>query len=154
MSINIVPTHNHLSQVRNTDAVPAAPSAPGLVDTLRANGPVSVASRINNRHPIESRVANWEENQQQMQMETRRRMFGIADPMKREMELSLVQQSDCLRPAVLGGSSNVHHDILANKDWSVDWEDIYKDHTATATAATAATGTNTVHQHFEQLLLK
>ena len=57
-------------------------------------------------------------------METRRRLLGMADPIKREMELELVQQSE-FRPQVLGGSARLHSDILQNKDWSVDWEDVY-----------------------------
>ncbi|KAG0681030.1 20S proteasome maturation factor [Pichia californica] len=115
MSLSIAPEAVHPSGIRNTDYAPSAPSAPGLVDTLRAGGPVSIASKINNRHPIESRILNWEENTTKSKMETHRRIFGMADPIKREMELSIVQQSE-FRPQILGGSSNIHSDILKNKD--------------------------------------
>lgn len=121
-NISIIPSNKQTSEVSNIAFANSAPSAPGLIDTLRAQGPVSIASKINNRHPIESRILNWEENQEKMKMETRRRMFGIADPIKREMELALVTD---FRPIALGGASNIHSDILKNKDWSVDWEDIY-----------------------------
>lgn len=57
-------------------------------------------------------------------MEQYRRVFGSAEPIKREMDLQIVQSTDFV-PSVLGGSSNVHRDILLNKDASVDWEDVY-----------------------------
>lgn len=85
---------------------------------------VGVAATINNRHPIESRIATWEQTQAQMHAETRRRMHGIADPVKRDMELELVTTSE-LRPGLV--SSNIHSDILRNKDTSIDWEDLYSD---------------------------
>ena len=124
MPLSLVPESSQASHVRNTQYAPPAPSAPGSIDTLRAQGPVSIASQINNRHPIESRILNWEATNTRLQMETRRRLLGMADPIKREMELELVQQSE-FRPQVLGGSARLHSDILQNKDWSVDWEDVY-----------------------------
>lgn len=124
MKLSIAPAESQPSEVRNTQFAPAAPSAPGLVDTLRAQGPVSIASQLNNRHPIESRILNWEENTTRAKTETHRRVFGMADPIKREMELNIVKQSE-FRPQVLGGSSNIHSDILLNKDTSIDWEDVY-----------------------------
>lgn len=125
MKLTITPNSSQLQEVRNTDFASNAPSAPGLVDSLRSQGPVSISSRINNRHPIESRILNWEDNMNKNKMETHRRLFGIADPIKREMELSIVKQSE-FKPKVLGGSCNIHSDILQNKDTSIDWEDIYK----------------------------
>lgn len=151
MALSLVPQTAQPSQVRNTQHAPQAPSAPGSIDTLRANGPVSIASQINNRHPIEARILHWDENSQRLQMETRRRLLGMADPIKREMELALVQQSE-FRPLVLGGSSRIHSDILQNKDCSVDWEDVYPVssdlllHTAPASAATA------LHSELEAVL--
>lgn len=95
------------------------------MDTLRSNeGPLSVSSKINNRHPLESRIKNWDQTQRDHQLETYRRMFGAAEPIKREMELNIVQEND-FKPMLLGGPSNTQRDILLNKDTRLDWEDIY-----------------------------
>lgn len=61
-------------------------------------------------------------------METLRRTFGIAEPVRREMELKIVRDGS-FRPAVLGGSAggNLHEDILVlgGRDTEVGWEDIF-----------------------------
>ncbi|ONH77129.1 Proteasome maturation factor UMP1 [Pichia kudriavzevii] len=126
MALHIVPTNtpNTDDQVKNTDYAPAAPCASGVTDTLRSNGPVQVATMINNRHPIESRILNWDKTQYAMQMETRRRVHGLADPIKREMDLHMVQLSEGV--STINGN-RIHSDMLLGKDWRVDWEDIYAD---------------------------
>ncbi|CDK28134.1 unnamed protein product [Kuraishia capsulata CBS 1993] len=97
-----------------------------LHDTIRSgDGLLSVASKVNGRHPLETRLQNWEETQQNARLEQYRRLFGAADPIRRTMDLEIVSQTD-FKPAVLGGPANVHLDILKNKDSSIDWEDIYK----------------------------
>lgn len=104
---------------------PAA-HAPGLQDVLRnQEGPSNLSSKINGRHPLESRLQNWEATEQQTRLEAYRRIFGAGEPIKRTMDLNIVEQTD-FKPQVLGGSSNVHRDILMNKDTSIDWEDVYK----------------------------
>lgn len=59
-------------------------------------------------------------------METLRRQFGIAEPVKRGMELSIVRAGEW-RPMCLGGmgGSGVHADILAGRDGEIGWEDVY-----------------------------
>jgi hypothetical protein len=44
-------------------------------------------------------------------MEMLRRQFGIAEPVRRGMELKIAEAGEW-RPAALGGSSGVHRDIL------------------------------------------
>lgn len=128
-TMNFLPNTTPSSSIRNTDLAPSAPSAPALTDTLRAQGPVNVVNAINNRHPIEARILNWDATQQKMKMETHRRLLGAADPIKREMDASMVSQSE-FRPTLLGlnGSASLHSDILQNKDVSLDWEDVYPQH--------------------------
>lgn len=87
---------------------------------------MSLASKINNRHPLEARIQNWEETQHQTKLESYRRIFGAGEPIRRTMELQIVDATD-FKPAVLGGPDTMHRDILLNKDTSVDWEDIYRD---------------------------
>ncbi|KAG7833685.1 hypothetical protein KL943_003793 [Ogataea angusta] len=136
--LRLIPGEAHSSRVSVTSFGETAPSAPGLHDTLRSGeGPLSVSSKINNRHPLESRVQNWDTTQREHQLEAYRRIFGAADPIKREMELKLVQDTD-FRPAVLGGSSNLHRDILLNKETSIDWEDIYSGKFAQTTCTNTA----------------
>ena len=58
-------------------------------------------------------------------METLRRMYGMAEPIRREMELKIVRDGTW-RPAALGGAvPSVHEDILRGRDESVTWEDVY-----------------------------
>jgi hypothetical protein len=58
-------------------------------------------------------------------MEGLRRTFGMAEPIRRGMELKLTSAGEW-RPAALGGASNVHGDILSGRDTEIDWEDVYK----------------------------
>lgn len=62
-------------------------------------------------------------------MESLRRAYGIAEPIRRGMELKLVRDRS-FRPAVLGGAKagNVHEDILVlgGRDTEVGWEDVFK----------------------------
>jgi proteasome maturation protein len=61
-------------------------------------------------------------------MESLRRTFGIAEPVRRGMELKIVRGSEW-RPAVLGGGAgglpSVHEDILRGRETDVTWEDVY-----------------------------
>lgn len=63
-----------------------------------------------------------------MKMESLRRAYGIAEPIRRGMELKIVRDGT-FRPAVLGGvkGGNVHEDILVlgGRDSEVGWEDIF-----------------------------
>ncbi|EGV62124.1 20S proteasome maturation factor [Yamadazyma tenuis] len=128
MSLRIVPDNNHQSTINHAEVGDKAAHAPGFSDMLRSQqGPASLASQINNRHPLESRLGNWEETQHQTRLESYRRVFGAGEPIKRTMELGIVEATD-FKPEVLGGSTitEMHKDILLNKDASVDWEDVYK----------------------------
>lgn len=123
--MRIVPEGNQHSNISSVKFGEVAPSAPALQDILRTQeGPLNIASQVNGRHPLEHRVQNWEQQQQDLKMEQYRRIFGQAEPIKREMDLKIVSSTDFV-PGVLGGASNVHRDILLNKDASVDWEDVY-----------------------------
>ena len=62
-------------------------------------------------------------------MEMLRRTFGIAEPVRREMEMKIVRDGS-FRPAVLGDSaagSNLHEDILVlgGRDTEIGWEDVF-----------------------------
>lgn len=62
-------------------------------------------------------------------MESLRRAYGIAEPVRRGMELKIVRDGT-FRPAVLGGAKggNLHEDILTlgGRDTEVGWEDVFQ----------------------------
>lgn len=62
-------------------------------------------------------------------MEGLRRTYGIAEPVRRGMELKIVRDGT-FRPAVLGGNKggNLHEDILVlgGRDAEVGWEDVFQ----------------------------
>ncbi|CAK7895040.1 proteasome maturation factor Ump1p [[Candida] anglica] len=126
MSLRLIPENKQASSIQSTQYGVAAQHAPGLPDVLRSGeGPSNLASKINNRHPLEARIQNWEETQLETKFESYRRIFGAGEPIKRTMELELVEATD-FKPQVLGGSDSLHRDILLNKDTSIEWEDVYK----------------------------
>lgn len=115
-----------MSSVSSTSHADASHSVPALPDTLkRQQGPLSIASQVNGRHPLESRLSNWEAAEQATKLEMYRRVFGAAEPIRRQMELGIVDATE-YRPQLLGGPDSMHRDILLNKEATVDWEDIYK----------------------------
>lgn len=64
-------------------------------------------------------------------MELLRRQFGLAEPVKRGMELAIVRAGEwtpqCLSPGsgLGGGISGLHRDILEGRDTELDWEDVF-----------------------------
>ncbi|KAK8081129.1 proteasome maturation factor UMP1 [Apiospora hydei] len=118
MSMRIVPAGDHATTYTHHLRTPGAPSAPGLYDTLR-NG---------------SRLKAWEATQEAVRMESLRKTFGIAEPIRRGMELKTVRDGEW-RPLALGGSvggSSVHEDILRGRESHIDWEDVFTGEEQTA----------------------
>lgn len=131
--MRIVPADAHSSSFSHIrPSAHGAPSAPGLHDTLRAGvGPDPFASAKDSAepasaHPLESRLKRWESTQENMRMEVLRKTYGVAEPIRRGMELKITQQGEW-RPMALGGgsSASVHEDILRGRDASISWEDVY-----------------------------
>ncbi|KAH8679071.1 proteasome maturation factor UMP1 [Tricladium varicosporioides] len=132
MAMRIAPPSSHTSSFSHVkSSTSGAPSAPGLHDTLRAGvGPTSSSNTPNalpdSAHPLESRLKNWEATQEALKMEGYRRTFGIAEPIRRGMELKIAREGEW-RPAVLGGvgRGGVHEDILRGRDTEIAWEDVF-----------------------------
>ena len=115
-----------------------APSAPGVHDTLRSNlslatpGPATTGAAappvvLQSTHPLEARLVQWRTQQHELRQSLLRRQFGIAEPVKRAMELQIVRAGEW-RPMCLGGSGGgggVHQDILTGRDCEIDWEDVF-----------------------------
>lgn len=125
-SLRLVPENKNLSSVSTTTFGEVSENTPALQDTLRAQeGPLNIASQLNGRHPLEGRIQNWEDTQQETKLEMYRRVFGAGEPIKRTMELNIVDATD-FKPQLLGGNDSMHRDILLNREATVDWEDVYK----------------------------
>lgn len=126
MSLRIVPQHSNPSSHAHTSS---APSAPSIHDTLRHGiGPSpldAAASRPASAHPLEARLRAWEATHDALRMHSLRRTFGIAEPVRRAMELKMVRDGEW-RPMALGPAlPSVHEDILRGRDDSVTWEDVF-----------------------------
>ncbi|KAK0314955.1 hypothetical protein LTR74_013332 [Friedmanniomyces endolithicus] len=134
MSLRIVPSAPHPTSIPST---PGAPSAPGVHDTLRSNlllsapppktaSLASTSSQTQSFHPLESRLSRWRAQQETLKMELLRRQFGIAEPVRRGMEMSIVLAGEW-RPMSLGCGmgASVHADILAGRDAEIGWEDVF-----------------------------
>ena len=77
-------------------------------------------------HPLETRLQKWAAAQEALKLEGLRRTFGIAEPVRRGMELRIADAGEW-RPAVLGGaSSGVHGDILRGREAEISWEDVFR----------------------------
>ncbi|RMZ84766.1 hypothetical protein DV737_g1037, partial [Chaetothyriales sp. CBS 132003] len=68
---------------------------------------------------------HWTATQQALKSQLLRRNYGIAEPLRRDMELAMVRKADSFRPSVLGPASGVHEEILTGRDTLVSWEDVY-----------------------------
>lgn len=142
-NMRITPASTHASHTTNLTSATklsssnhSAPSAPGLHDTLRSklSGPSDLAAAttsphthlesLTSTHPLEARLKHWRATQHNLKMEGLRRQFGMAEPIRRGMELAIVREGE-YRAGVLGGSAGVHGDILEGRDERIEWEDIY-----------------------------
>ncbi|KAI0837788.1 proteasome maturation factor UMP1 [Hypoxylon sp. FL0890] len=132
MSMRIVPPANYSSTFSSTNT--SAPSAPGVHDTLRHGiGPSALDSTSTSsspaapvsRHPLEARLKAWESTQENLRMESLRRTFGIAEPIRRGMELKITREGEWRPLALSGGARSVHEDILRGREAMLDWEDVF-----------------------------
>ncbi|KAK0665243.1 putative proteasome maturation factor UMP1 [Cercophora samala] len=131
MSLRIVPeSHPSSSFTHQPSRAHVAPSAPGLHDTLRAgvgaNPLTTPATQAISAHPLEARLKQWEATREQLKMETLRRTYGIAEPVRRGMELKITREGTW-KPLCLGGSStpSIHEEILTGRDGIIEWEDVF-----------------------------
>ena len=129
-SLRFVPAADHSSSFSHLSIhEKGAPSAPGLHDTLRFGvGPnPHSGDKPASAHPLESRLKAWEATQENMRMETLRRTYGMAEPIRRGMELKITRDGQW-RPLALSGAlgtSSVHEEILRGRDETITWEDVF-----------------------------
>ncbi|GAA5871192.1 hypothetical protein JCM8547_001482 [Rhodosporidiobolus lusitaniae] len=113
----------------------ATPS--GLHDSL-TYGLRSLAADVAPKHPLENRIAQWDDTRENLDMTLQRNMFGLHAPVRLMMERSLVQQSPApFSLSGLGGftrPSNLALDILTGRDEEIRPEDVLVDRCQTAEA--------------------
>lgn len=129
-----MPADQHASTFTHHLKTAGAPSAPGLYDTLRNGvGAVPATSLADpaareqpvSRHPLEARLKAWEATQEGVRMEALRKTFGVAEPVRRGMELKVVRDGEW-RPLALGGARpSVSEDILRGRETALAWEDVF-----------------------------
>lgn len=128
-SLRIVPSSANAKSFSHTTHNTSAPSAPGIHDTLRHGVGQSsydaADGKPSSAHPLEARLKGWEATQESLKMESLRRTFGMAEPVRRGMELKMVRESEWRPMALGGGLPSVHEDILRGKDTTVTWEDVF-----------------------------
>ena len=152
--MNIVPPRNFPSAVStDNDHQNLSNAVKSLPDTFRQQqgGALPLSTQLNDRHPLESHLQRWEDTQYRRQLEQYRQVFGIAEPMKRVMELELVKSTDFNPLSDITQNSSIHRDILMNKDNSIDWEDVYPD-THVRTMASGMMVANDIHSKIESKL--
>ncbi|KPM34761.1 hypothetical protein AK830_g11808 [Neonectria ditissima] len=129
MSMRIIPANTNSQTFSHTSHSSSAPSAPGVHDTLRHGVGITPydakSSNPVSAHPLEARLKNWEATQEAMRMETLRRTFGIAEPVRRGMELKIVRDGEWRPIALGGGLPSVHEEILRGREATITWEDVY-----------------------------
>lgn len=88
-------------------------------NTASSNKPASA-------HPLEARLKAWEATREQLRMETLRRAYGMAEPIRRGMELKITRDGEW-RPLALpgAGTTSLHEEILTGRDDMITWEDVY-----------------------------
>ncbi|EEB09113.1 proteasome maturation factor Ump1 [Schizosaccharomyces japonicus yFS275] len=82
-----------------------------------------VVNSVEGKHPLEQRLAGWEQKETQKRLGMMRRIYGIHEPVRREIENKFASQD--FRPLALGGPTLLHQEILAGKEASVDETDIF-----------------------------
>jgi proteasome maturation protein len=129
MSMRIVPANSNAQTFSHAAQNTSAPSAPGIHDTLRHGVGLSPleakSSQPVSGHPLESRLKNWEATQESLRMESLRRTFGMAEPIRRGMELKIVRDGEWRPLALGGGLPSLHEAILRGREDTITWEDVF-----------------------------
>ncbi|KAJ1895106.1 hypothetical protein LPJ66_004788 [Kickxella alabastrina] len=110
----------------NTSSVLPETSVYGVSDVLGRGPSNRVDEEMTKGHPLESRLANWENSQLNMKLHMQRKIYGLHAPMRTMMEIQSVKQGS---PFGLGGSraSRIQLDILMGRDETIDVADIFDD---------------------------
>ncbi|KAI9800306.1 MAG: hypothetical protein M1833_003420 [Piccolia ochrophora] len=126
MSLRIVPSSSHPTSHQPTTSSNSVPSLPDRLNPLALDDPVNPNPQPASSHPLESRLLRYTETVNALKAESMRRHFGLAEPIRRGMEQKIVEAGEW-RPQCLGGSANVHSDVLRGVDGGIEggWDGIF-----------------------------
>ncbi|KAI9501074.1 hypothetical protein GGI25_003811 [Coemansia spiralis] len=112
------------ANLNSSSVLPQSSSISGLQDIVN-NGPIKkVNDEFTKGHPLESRLANWENSQLGMKLHMQRQIYGLHAPLRTMMEIQSVQKA----PSLLGSrASRIQLDILMGKDDTIGVEDVFSD---------------------------
>ncbi|ODV92933.1 hypothetical protein CANCADRAFT_16324, partial [Tortispora caseinolytica NRRL Y-17796] len=88
--------------------------------------PQPMAPSLNNHHPLEARLRNWDAQQEEQKLQIQRNVYGVGVPLRRQFELKIVDEMD-QKMGLAQTLPSIHRDILTGNDSRTDWEDIYPD---------------------------
>ncbi|KAG4302823.1 hypothetical protein PCK1_000983 [Pneumocystis canis] len=97
-------------------------SVESIHDTFKF-GSKSLISNTNSQHPLEAVLRKWKHQEHELKMESLNRIFGMSEPIRRKMELKILDSE--FKPLIFGGPSNIHHDILIGNDSNIDKLTLY-----------------------------
>lgn len=118
MTLRLVPANEYAS--KTTTPTPA-PSSLAVHDSLR-NPHTHQASAINTQHPLQSRLQQWSATQRSLKLNSMGRIYGPAEPIRREMELMICSQGGRFTGAK---ETLVGQEILNGTDTTLSEEDIF-----------------------------
>lgn len=112
--MQVIPSESHADSKRVHAGLSLSRQVGQHEGTLFLGASSAADGRASSGHPLEARISQWEQTQHDTRMDQYRRLFGMGEVIRREMDMSLV------------GSDTVWGERLAGKDWQIDWEDVYK----------------------------
>ncbi|OBA27191.1 hypothetical protein HANVADRAFT_23830 [Hanseniaspora valbyensis NRRL Y-1626] len=131
--MDFIPSANYQSQVSTTKNSEFVNNAiPSLPDKLKQQSTVPIAMKIKGKHPLQERLQQWEQKQFQLKLEQEKKVFGLHLPMKIMMEKEIIDSVDNFsivnelrKESQLHPATSIHQDIINNKEYDIDYEDIY-----------------------------
>lgn len=131
--MDFIPSAQHQNQIsttQNSNAV--SNSVPAMPDNIKMKTYVPLYMQNTGKHPLQDRLEQWETKQFQLKQEQNKSVFGVHLPMKIMMEKQIVDSLDTAsivnelrKEADLHPATSIHQDIVNNKEYTVDYEDIY-----------------------------
>ena len=131
--MNFIPSaeyQNQISTTKNSKAV--SHSVPAMPDNIKMQTSVPLYMQSTGKHPLQSRLEQWEAKQFKLKQEQNKSVFGVHLPMKVMMEKQIVDNLDSTsivnelrKEADLHPATSIHQDIINNKEYTIDYEDIY-----------------------------
>ncbi|KAJ2775874.1 hypothetical protein IWQ57_000031 [Coemansia nantahalensis] len=96
----------------------------GVVDAIGQGPALRVEDEIAKAHPLEARLAGWEQSQLSQKLHMQRQVYGLHAPMRAMMELQAVRQT----PSLLGSRvARMQSDILLGREDTLDVTELFDD---------------------------